>query len=232
MGRPELPVDSTVQARNELAGALRSLRSEARLTYPEMAMKTGMSTATLKRAASGRIVPSYETVSAIAVACGDVAGSVYQLWLAARTAERGRLGRLRRPAAPELTTTRGALSEAMEYFYERAGAPSLRRLQAAAGGSHLLPVSSAWRIVNREALPASRQQCVAFLTGCGLPDFLVERWADAFDRITRPSPADVLASADMEVAFRVCSDQLHRVRPRRFRVSDDPTLVSQVRCGR
>ncbi|MFD7029204.1 hypothetical protein ACFWAR_14340 [Streptomyces sp. NPDC059917] len=33
----------------------------------------------------------------------------------------------------------------------------MRRLQELAGGPHLLPVSSAARIVNRQALPVSRQ---------------------------------------------------------------------------
>lgn len=61
-------------------------------------------------------------------------------------------------------TTAGDFSEALEYFYERAGALPLRRLQALAGGSHVLPVSTAARIVRRQALPAGRQQCIAFLT--------------------------------------------------------------------
>ncbi|WP_051837983.1 hypothetical protein [Streptomyces sp. NRRL F-2580] len=84
----------------------------------------------------------------------------------------GRLRQLRRPGAPELFTTLGALSVALEYFYERAGVLPLRRLQKQMGAAHLLPVSEAARIVTREALPASRQQCVAFLTACGLTDRL------------------------------------------------------------
>ncbi|MFB7784084.1 helix-turn-helix domain-containing protein [Streptomyces vinaceus] len=201
MGRPELPVDFTVPARGELAAALRELRAAAGLTYAGLAELTGMSQATLKRAASGRIVPSYEKVSAIATACGSVPGAFYRLWLAGRVADRGRLARLRRPGAPELMTTRGALSEAMEYFYERAGAPPLRRIQERAGGAHQLAVSSAARIVNREALPASRQQCVAFLTACGLTDRQADRWATAYERVVGSSGTSAAVSSEVEAAL-------------------------------
>ncbi len=148
-------------------------------------MRAGLSLATLKRAGSGQAVPSWETAREFASACGTLPVGLRPAWLKARIAERGCLKQLRRPRAPELATTFGDLGEAMEYFYEAAGAPPLRQLQERAGGSYLLPVSSAARIVNREALPASRQQCIAFLIACGLPDRTAERWAQAFDRITR-----------------------------------------------
>ncbi|MEU6299273.1 hypothetical protein [Streptomyces erythrochromogenes] len=83
-------------------------------------------------------------------------------------------------------TTAGDFSEALEYFYERAGALPLSQLQALPGASHELPVSTAARIVRRQALPASRQQCIAFLTACGIGLRLLRRWADAYDRITAP----------------------------------------------
>ncbi|MFB7810813.1 helix-turn-helix domain-containing protein [Streptomyces virginiae] len=203
MGRPELPVDHTVPARGELAEALRALRAGAGLTYAELAVTTGLSPATLKRAASGRTLPSWETARAFVSACGALPADLHRVWLKARIAERGRLRQLRRPRAPELATTFGDLGEAMEYFYEAAGAPSLRQLQELAGGSHLLPVSSAARIVNREALPASHQQCLAFLTACGLPDRTAQRWAQAFDRITRHRAADLETTRDVEAALAI-----------------------------
>ncbi|MFI6006574.1 helix-turn-helix domain-containing protein [Streptomyces sp. NPDC051366] len=206
MGRPELPVDLTGPA-GALAVRLRELRAQAELTYAEAAVKTGLSAATLKRAASGRTVPSWETVTAFAAACGGDPAPFQKLWVEARTAKRLAQGQLsgirRRPGSPELATTVGALSEAIVYFYEMAGAPSLRQLQARAGGRHLLPVSSAARIVNRDALPVSRQQFEAFLPGCGLPVRLFERWADAFERTMGPGGAVVLALADMEAARRI-----------------------------
>ncbi|MEU3317348.1 helix-turn-helix domain-containing protein [Streptomyces sp. NPDC006662] len=200
MGRRALPVDFTLPAIGALAAALRELRAKASLTHDELAVKTGLSPTTLKRAMSGRSLPSRRTVTAITEACGESDGVLGSLWKQARIAERGRLAQLRRPGAPELMTARGALSEALEYFYEWAGAPSLRRFQALAGGAHLLPVSSAARIINRQALPASRQQCAAFLTACGIGPRLVERWASAFDRITRPG-ANIRELRELETAL-------------------------------
>ncbi|MFJ4866478.1 helix-turn-helix domain-containing protein [Streptomyces sp. NPDC088748] len=200
MGRPELPVDHTVLARGELAEALRALRAAAGLTYGELAVRTGLAPTTLKRAASGRTVPSWETVKEFASACGVLPADLHPAWLKARIAERGHLKQLRRPRSPELATTLGDLGEAMEYFYESAGAPSLRQLQERAGGTHLLPVSSAARIVNRQALPASRQQCLAFLVACGLSDALVSRWVRAFDRIMRLNAP--LSDAEAALALR------------------------------
>ncbi|MFF4105683.1 helix-turn-helix domain-containing protein [Streptomyces sp. NPDC001903] len=197
MGRRELPVDYTVRARGELAAALRQLRAQSGLTYDELAARTGLSAATLKRASSGRTVPSWTTLTA---ACGgEPRGGIVELWRSARAADRGRLKGLRRPPAPELITTAGQLSEALEYFYEKAGAPSLRQLQARAGGAHLMPVSSAARIVARQALPASRQQCVAFLTALDVVPGVVRRLADTYDRVTA-NPADSWRGlSDLEV---------------------------------
>lgn len=239
MGRPELPVDFTVPARGELATELRTLRTGARLTYDELAVKSGLSPATLKRAASGRILPSQETVTAIAVACGGDPAAFRARWLACRIAdrraERDRLGRerLRRPGAPELLTTRGSLSEAMEHFYEMAGAPSLRKLHERAGESYLLPVSSAARIISREALPASRQQCEAFLIACGVGPGLVERWGQAFDRITRSRDADAATEAGIELAWE--DDGTIRwstaLKEHRIRSKGWPSLVSTARSS-
>ncbi|MFI8392899.1 helix-turn-helix domain-containing protein [Streptomyces sp. NPDC085540] len=204
MGRPELPVDHTIPARGELAAELRRLRAAARLTYDELAAATGVSAATLKRAASGQSVPSWQTVQAIADVCGDPNGDMGHLWQQARISKRGRLRELRRPGKPELVTTVGSLSEALEYFYEKAGAPPLRRLQALAGGPYQLPLTTAARIVRRQALPASHQQCTAFLTACGLGPGLVQRWADAYDRITTPR-TDTRGPSDGSAAWAINS---------------------------
>ncbi|WP_078910000.1 helix-turn-helix transcriptional regulator [Streptomyces sp. NRRL S-87] len=54
-------------ARRAGCAALRQLRAQSGLTYDELAVRTGLSAATLKGAASGRTVPSWETLTA---ACG------------------------------------------------------------------------------------------------------------------------------------------------------------------
>ncbi|MFE9637178.1 helix-turn-helix domain-containing protein, partial [Streptomyces sp. NPDC006463] len=178
-------VDHTVPERGELAAALRWCRAEAGLSYDALAEKTGLSAATLKRAASGKTVPAEDTVRTIASACGGHPEALRWLWLRARIADRGRLAKLRKPGLPQFIDGRRELSAALEYFYEAAGAPSLRRLAELAGGKHMLPVSSASRIVNREALPVSRQQMIAFLTACGMAGRELDLWADAFEEITQ-----------------------------------------------
>ncbi|MGW2275748.1 helix-turn-helix domain-containing protein [Streptomyces yangpuensis] len=186
MGRPELPVDHTLPERGELAEALRRVRTLTGLSYDELADRTGLSPATLKRATSGRTVPAEETVTAFAAACGgERADALRRLWLNARIADRGRLAQLHEPARPQFINSRRELSAALEYFYEAAGAPPLRRLAALAGDPYLLPVSSAHQIVKRKALPVSRQQMVAFLTACGLTGKALVLWGDAFEEITR-----------------------------------------------
>ncbi|MYX99920.1 hypothetical protein GT045_35290 [Streptomyces sp. SID486] len=46
------------------------------------------------------------------------------------------------------------MSRALEVVWEQAGAPSLRELKERSGNPLALPVSSAARIVNRDAIPA------------------------------------------------------------------------------
>ncbi|MEU3774335.1 helix-turn-helix domain-containing protein [Streptomyces sp. NPDC032472] len=178
-------MDYTVPQRGQLAAALRRVRALAGLSYDELTGKTGLSAATLKRATSGKTVPTEETVKKFATACGGDLDALHLFWLSARIADRGRLAHLRKPALPQFINGRRELSAALEYFYEAAGAPSLRRLAELAGGTHLLPVSSAGRIANRQALPASRQQMVAFLTACGLTGQGLDLWGDAFEEITQ-----------------------------------------------
>ncbi|MEV6582255.1 helix-turn-helix transcriptional regulator [Streptomyces sp. NPDC051582] len=181
-------MDHTVPERAELATALRRCRAKAGLSYDELADTTGLSAGTFKRAASGKTVPTEETLRAFSCTCGvDPNGKrrLGTLWLAARIADRGRLAQLCKPALPRFTNGRRELSAALEYFYEAAGAPPLRRLTELAGGRHLLPVSSAARIVKRQALPASRQQMIAFLTACGLTEWAREIWGEAFEEITQ-----------------------------------------------
>lgn len=222
MGRPELPVDHTVPERGKLAAALRWLRGNAGLSYDELAAKTGLSAATLKRAASGKTVPTEDTVKTFVAACGGDPYGLGRAWLAARIADRGRLAGLRKPPLPVFINGHRELSAALEYFYEAAGAPPLRRLSELAGGAHLLPVSTAARIVNRQALPVSRQQMVAFLTACRLTGRLLDAWGDAFEEITRNSAAD-RTSSKIELLFAAVAEGATAHVP--LQPDEDPRVV-------
>ncbi|MGW0315108.1 hypothetical protein [Streptomyces flavidovirens] len=145
----------------------------------------GASQATLKRAASGASVPRRETVEGFVTACGADAKAVHgaaELWRWARIEERGRLGSLRAPR-PELISDAGDLSKALERVWEQAGAPSLREIRRRSGDELALPVSSAARIVSRDAIPADLRQLTAFLTGCGVPEGNHAVWAEAWRKI-------------------------------------------------
>ncbi|MEU3830447.1 helix-turn-helix transcriptional regulator [Streptomyces sp. NPDC029080] len=159
MGLKEKPVDQSRPARGRLAEHLRGLRDAAGMTYETLARCTDLSPATLKRAASGAVVPRRATVDAYVEGCGgepDAVRAADELWRQARIEERGRLVQLRAPH-PELIGDEGDLSRALEVVWEQAGAPSLRELKERSGNPLALPVSSAARIVNRDAIPADAQ---------------------------------------------------------------------------
>ncbi|MFE7371347.1 helix-turn-helix domain-containing protein [Streptomyces anulatus] len=186
MGRRENPVDHSRPARGRLAAYLRLRRQSAAMTYRELARATGLSSATLKRAASGTVVPRHTTVEAYVEGCGGGAAQVQyagELWRHARIEERGRLSGLHAPR-PELISDAADLSRALEVVWEQAGAPSLRDIRDRSGNPLALPVSSAARIVNRDAIPADEQQLEAFLAGCGVPPDKHAAWTAAFAKAT------------------------------------------------
>lgn len=156
------------------------------MTYERLAVVAALSPATLKRAAGGSAVPRRATVEAYIEGCGGTPEAVRaaeEMWRQARIEERGRLTQLHAPR-PELISDEADLSRALEVVFEQAGAPSLREIRTRSGNPLALPVSSAARIVNRDAVPADEQQMQAFLTGCGLPPEQHAPWLTAFRRTT------------------------------------------------
>jgi hypothetical protein len=171
------------------------MRALAGVTYAEMAAHpTGIPQATLKRAASDRGgVPKWPVVWAYRDACIDLSNDDWDvivhglilsdLWVKARMEERDTL-RLKAPR-PEYVADRADLSYALYALYEHKGAPPLRYLQHRAGGAAHLPLSTAARIVNRQALPADAPQLMAFLRGCAVADESQQSWLDAWVKVMR-----------------------------------------------
>ncbi|MFE4658190.1 helix-turn-helix domain-containing protein [Streptomyces hydrogenans] len=187
MGRIESAVDYTVRHRGMLADLLRSARSLAGLTYADLQAETGISAATLKRAASGKVTPAETTIEAFLKACGSGGRAVAQameLRLKARRDERG--GRVRVLAIT--ISTPHQLADALIAIHQNYGALPYREMQRRAGGKHLIATSSISRILNRLMLPVNEQQMTAFLQGCGMPSKLHKEWVDAWARATRPTP--------------------------------------------
>ncbi|ATZ29644.1 hypothetical protein SLAV_39405 (plasmid) [Streptomyces lavendulae subsp. lavendulae] len=198
MGRSENPVDYSVPERGHLAAQLRESRLSAELTYQQLSVRSGLSSATLKRAASGSKTPTEATVVRYLKACGGsgpeiAAGKVY--WRRARAAERGFVGRSTPSAS--LIGTQGELSQALVCLYQRDGAPSLREMQRRAG-KEWLAISSASRIINRQALPTTPAQMQAFLRACSVPEKQQGPWLDTWSRLVGPGRFAVVRSERLE----------------------------------
>ncbi|MGW1871635.1 helix-turn-helix domain-containing protein [Streptomyces mauvecolor] len=183
MGRHEEPVDYSMPSRGALAAFLRNRRRAAGLTYAQLASLTGLSASTLKRAGSGRVTPAESTVEAVVEACGGDTIDLLmgrQFWQLARVEQRGHRNRLSAPH-PTLIISQIELSIGLVNLYEQAGAPSLRKIQRR-GGPQWLALSSASRIIHRQALPTSRGQMAAFLRACRVPERSQGDWLDAWSR--------------------------------------------------
>ncbi|EFL19918.1 helix-turn-helix transcriptional regulator [Streptomyces sp. C] len=198
MGRSEKPVDYSVPERGHLATQLRECRLAAELTYQQLSQRSGLSAATLKRAASGGSTPTEATVIRFLKACGGsdaeiTAGKIY--WRRARAAELG--FKVRGLPNPSLLGTQGDLSQALVSLYQRDGAPSLREMQRRAG-KEWLAISSASRIINRQALPTTPAQLRAFLRACSVPERQQGAWLDAWARLVGPGRFAVAKTDHLE----------------------------------
>lgn len=176
-----------------LAGHLRALRGAARLTQRALADDANISRGAVQRAELGTAPPTAAVLDAYLRACGagpadqDKARRLHAL---GRTAQRGKLPGLQAPA-PHLVRDARDFSLVLAAAYERAGAPPLRDFDRP--GRARVPLATASRIVNRQALPSSRQQLITFLTVCGIPPAAQRPYLDAYHHVTaqrgtRPAP--------------------------------------------
>ncbi|WP_244188114.1 helix-turn-helix domain-containing protein [Streptomyces regalis] len=177
-----------------LAEHLTALRDTARLTQRALADAANISRGAVQRAESGTAPPTPAVLDAYLRACGagpadqDKARRLHTL---GRTAQRGKLRVLKAPA-PHLVCDARDFSLVLATAYERAGAPPLRDLDRP--GRARVPLATASRIVNRKALPTSREQLITFLTVCGICHPAAQRpYLDAYSHVTsrcgtRPAP--------------------------------------------
>ncbi|MFD3875498.1 helix-turn-helix transcriptional regulator [Streptomyces sp. NPDC058623] len=197
MGRLEKALDLSRPCRAAMANSLREMRKDAGLTYSQMAEKTGVSGATLKRAASGASVPRFSTLISYMRGCfggeysAETIRRVLAEWAEARREERGTL-HLRRPN-PLLVEDHHELSQALQALYEYAGAPPLREIQRRAGGPLFLPLSTLARIVNGQAIPGDMKQLTAFVKACWTE---ADDWEHAWERLIFSGPQWPLLRSD------------------------------------
>ncbi|MFF3622765.1 helix-turn-helix domain-containing protein [Streptomyces sp. NPDC002467] len=180
MGRREEPVGADGVART-LALWLRRQRERAGISYRELAIRTKYSEDTLRRAASGKVVPTRGVVRMFADACGADPREAERLRRNAHVGNRRRkinepLGRL---LNIEYVDTFHELRRCLIGAYERAGSPSYRELASNPDAYGPLSRSTLSRFFWNKSKP-SREFTLAFARGCGQVD--VEAWARAWER--------------------------------------------------
>lgn len=182
MGRPELAVDQTVPELAEVAEFLRAQRRAAGMTYRQLARKTRVSEATLKRAASGKVLPRHVAMVEYLTACSASPWqreTADELW---RTAKRALDAPQGAAPRPDFIRDPADLSGALRDLHRWAGSPSLRTMERRAGGFGELPHSTAHRIIRGKTVPHTEQQMVAFLRACEVPTANHVAWLAAWHK--------------------------------------------------
>lgn len=185
MCRPEKPISTSNKALRELQEWLREQRARCGDDYRTLSLRAGCHATTLQRAASGEVAPTWSAVRRYAQACQASTDEAKRLWKTARY-EETRLARGRGLAVPrpEFIRDSADLSAALQDLYERAGSPSLRTMEEASQYG-VLPRSSLWRIITKQAVPHSLQQFQAYLRACDVPKSNWSMWEAAWTRAWR-----------------------------------------------
>ncbi|MFE2015667.1 helix-turn-helix domain-containing protein [Streptomyces sp. NPDC059491] len=185
MGRTANPVNYDVPTRGQLAELLRTEKAE--VTYDELAPLAGVSAATLKRAASGKVIPSEAVIDAFLTACGSTPHTILAAKSLRRRARRDELGGYTRSVRTATINTADMLADALRDLYRNAGAPTYREMQARAGGAYELPLSSISRMLHRQMLPVDEKQMRAFVKGCQVSQREQDEWVEAWRRVKERS---------------------------------------------
>ncbi|GAA4115342.1 XRE family transcriptional regulator [Streptomyces hundungensis] len=195
-GRPEKPVDQTVPARAKLATYLRACKAEAGMTYQQMVDEEDsiFSKATFERAASGLVVPSWETIEAfvrVTATSSDGLDTALaysrRLLIRARRATRAPYY-LHKAPDPTLIVSKAHLLQALRDQYVWAGCPTPGEMERIAAFGRL-PQNTVRRIINGRTLPVDGFQAIEFLKACEVVEEAdLERWLMAGSRALEPEP--------------------------------------------
>lgn len=191
-GRPEAPVDHTIPELGALAQFLRDKRGS--IPYSTLAQRSAWGASTLKRAASGKTMPTWDCFQGYLGACGIADGPEYerggQLFLSAFSAWRTAHMRPKRWSAaprPDLVDTEADLSRALRTAYEAAGRPPIREFVVRHGTAYL-PRTTAHRIIQGRTMPVDVFQYLSFIRACGVPPSRLPDWIEAWYRARGLNP--------------------------------------------
>ncbi|MFI7876088.1 helix-turn-helix domain-containing protein [Streptomyces salinarius] len=218
MARPEAPVDHSIPELGALAESLRSLRRQTGLTYTELAKESCYSAATLKRAASGKHLPSLAVTVNFTALCmllgpvpvpeGEGGAEVLALWGAATKAVNAARRAARRSTVlpkPQYVRDEGDLSGALRDAWAWSGRPSTREMEKAS--KREVPRTTANVISTAHAVPRDFRQYAAYLRVCGITGRALEPWFRAWFKIRgvpsdpQPGFAALKDDADAQAAY-------------------------------
>ncbi|MFC8350986.1 helix-turn-helix domain-containing protein [Streptomyces sp. NPDC057280] len=185
MGRRENPIPQCSKSLHALVAWLRAGRTEAGLTYDQLATRTKFSADTLARAASGRSVPqNLAVVTAYALACNRSPKEAERLWKQARRDEAraqsvlsGHRGGVHISVVKDFADLHSAIVD----LYRDDGSPPLRSLDARVGNVGRLPHSTVARVLKGSSTP-SRTFVAAFAEACNVRKADLPEWTKAWDR--------------------------------------------------
>lgn len=204
MARHEKPIDPAGGPLAELALDLRALRADSGLTYREMAEMCNVVASTLSQAASGTVLPSWETVSTYVTVCGDQPARWWARHEAARNAGKPKAAASESPAVAPIAVLRTAGSgiefpvpydatsslefvAALRQVRAWAGQPSLRVIERRSG----IPSSTLHNMLNRTTLPPRWDNVAALLGVCGADPARLREWNRIWNRLVMEPPGAV-----------------------------------------
>ncbi|WP_158812366.1 helix-turn-helix domain-containing protein [Streptomyces fulvoviolaceus] len=225
MGRPENPITTPNRSLGRLAVWLRSCRSQAGLSYRQLAEGTVHSSVTLSRATTGEKIPKLPVVEAFTRACGADVAHARQLWREARWEEH-RTSEVVRTLPPKLSVVKDPedMIAALQHLYYRSGAMPIEEIERRAGTPGLLPHTTLHRMVLGETM-LQIEQLVAFLNVCDVPEGERPAWLKAWTRAWRRRESE----KEMRVpAHRAAPDDFPIYDPRRLEEALRPPLFEQL----
>ncbi|WP_159053874.1 helix-turn-helix domain-containing protein [Streptomyces sp. AS58] len=225
MGRPEKPITTPNRSLGRLAIWLRRHRSQAGLSYRQLAEHTVFSSVTLSRATTGEKIPRLPVVEAFTRACGGNVAHARLLWRQARWEEH-RTSEVVRTLPPKLSavTNPEDMIAALQHLYYESGAMPIEEIERRAGTPGLLPHTTLHRMVLGETM-LQLEQLVAFLNVCDVPERERGAWLKAWTRAWRRRESE----REMRVpAHRANPDEMPLYDPRRVEEALNPPLLAHV----
>ncbi|GAA4704308.1 helix-turn-helix domain-containing protein [Streptomyces youssoufiensis] len=179
MGRRENPIATCDRELEKLARYLRAQRDAAGVSYKDLAARSGVSSSTLIRAASGQQTPKLKTVRAYAQGCGADPDDAERLWKRARY--RAFRGCQEAVPHPRYVRNFAELHLALTDLYQKDGARPYRELEQAS--NRVLAHATVGRFLRQEGGRPTLEFVRAFALACGARGRAALReWEEAWSR--------------------------------------------------